>query len=425
MATTYLKIDKYSVAFGVSIKSSDLEKPKSSDAKKFAKQAKGAYSLAQSFESGVKLFSAPMGRKIEKAVVPGIAAFARLTEEHVSENHAWIIRLPDNQVCLQILEKRTPYSDEIVNVSDIGVAITNKYSELQLSEGFTVHITPDFDESFKAQFAGFHDLAVNDLLHAKALDSLRMQPVKDYNLTIVLALTTVVAFSFMGYDYFKSKKAAEKEVNIQTFVPVDQGKEYDANVTQQLSLAGYKGIDAVAVMEKVFHSSETSAGGWVMNTITCTQTQCSELWEKINGTHNTLKATFSDKLAFDSNQKTATHTQIIAGVASPILRESITDFSTLESLMLDKVEVINAISKVTLTFGPSKLFGLTKDQKAEQIPAEKQIRQGTFEIAGPVGIFFDITKQLPANVAVRTVIIEKLQSDADSTFVLKGDYFVK
>ena len=423
MPTTFLSVDKVSIAFGVSIKKSDKTSAKNSEAKAFARKARGAYSLAAQFEAGVRLFSAPHARNVKPMVVPGIAAFAKLTESHANENHAWIIRLPDNMACLQILEKRTPYSDEVMPVKDIALALTNKYAEMQLSQGFTLHITPDFDAAFQDEFPDAHELNVEDLLKAKAFAGLKMQSAKDYRRVAVLGVATVCMLGYFTYDHFKGKKQEEEIVKMPVIAQVDEGKEYEKNITQQLSSAGLTGTDALAIIEQI-SKQDTSVAGWVIPKVVCNQTQCTKTLEKKNGTRDSLQQAFSSGLSFLETQNDAVQVEPLNIKASSIDRSGLIDFQTFQSQFLAKVEAINQVVPITLMIGPIKLFGLAKNQKAEQIPADKQVHYGTFTVTGPLGVLRNFMSGIPTSAAIRTITIDKLQG-TDPTFSIQGEYFVK
>lgn len=425
MATSYIAVEAVSVGFGVSMKSSENPKPKNSEAKKFAKKAKGSFSLAHGFASGSKLFSATAGRRLNKTVIPAIAAFAKLTENHISENHIWIIKLSDDAACLQVLENRSPYSDEVMSIADIATAVTNKYSELQLRSGFVVHMTPDFDAEFSNQFSEIHALSVEELVKNSSIAAFKMQPVTDNTLSIVLGLCAVSLFSYMGYDYWNKAQEQEALSRISTIIPVDVSKEYEVNVKQMLTSAGMKGSDIAVSLEKVFHETHASVAGWSLTLLTCSPTQCSEIWERKNGTHASLREAFIENLTFDKDQTKAIHTQNMQSPVSAITPENLTNYTALEAKLIDLVEPLNEVGKLTLNLEPHKLYGLAANQKAEQIPTAKQIRSGNFEIRGPLGLAMEFIKQLPPNTAVRTVSVEKVQSETDPTFTVKGEYFVK
>jgi len=424
MATSYITVGSVSVGFGMSMKSSDKSKPKNSDAKQFAKQAKGSFALAHNFPSGAKLFSATTGRKLEKTIVPGIAVFAKLTEGHAKENHVWIVKISDETACVQVLENRSPYSDEVISITDVSTALTNKYSELQLSSGFVVHLTPGFNPEFEAQFSEVHLLSVQDLINASAVSAFKMQPLTDNTLSIVLGLCVVSLFGYMGYDYWSKAQEQEALSRIPTIIPVDVSKEYEANVKQLLLNAGLKGSDFAVSLEKIFRETNASVAGWSLTSITCNPTQCNEIWERKNGSQASLRKAFTSNLTF-SSQTSATHIQNIQTPTSAIVADGLTSYAELEASLIDMVDPINTVAKITVTFDPHKLYGLAANQKPEQIPANKQIRSGNFTFKGPLGLVIEFVQKLPTNTAVRTIKIDSIQNEADPVFTVQGEYFVK
>ena len=425
MSTSYITVGSVSVGFGLSVKSSDKPKPKNSDAKQFAKQAKGSFALAHNFPSGTKLFSATAGRKLEKTIVPGIAVFAKLTENHAKENHVWIIKISDEMACVQVLENRSPYSDEVISISDVSTALTNKYSELQLSSGFVLHLTPGFNPEFEAQFSEVHFLSVQDLINASSVSTFKMQPLTDNTLSVVLGFCVVSLFGYMGYDYWNKAQEQEALSKIPTIIPVDVSKEYEANVSQLLSNAGLKGSDIAVSLEKVFRETNASVAGWSLISMTCNPTQCNEIWEKKNGTQASLRKAFTTNLTFNANQTSATHIQSIQTPTSAIVADSLTNYTALEASIVDMVEPLNAVAKISVLFEPHKLYGLAANQKPEQIPPNKQIRSGNFTLKGPLGLAIEFIQKLPVNTAVRTVTIDSIQNEADPVFTVQGEYFVK
>ncbi len=426
MATTYISFEKMSVAFGVSMKTSDKAKPTKSDAKAFAKETRGAYFQMTQFSGGTKFFSATAGRTLEKVIVPAISAFATLAEQSQELSHAWIINLSDGMACLQILDNRTPYSDEIMLSSEIPAAIKNKYSELQLRDSFSVHITPGFGGEISALFPDAHILSVEDVLSRADIKTLKLQVLADYQLTVILSVCVVGMFGYLGYGYWQNQQEKAAVQSLTSTKPaVDPAKEYEANVDRLLASAGFTGLDAITEMEKTFHVTETSKAGWVMDNISCSATQCTEIWKLKNGTHTSLSSEFKNQVSFNPDQKTATHNQVISGKVGPVLRQSLSTFAELERTLNENVQLLSEVTSLKLTLGQPGVFGLTKDQKIEQIPPDKLVRSGAFEISGPVGIGNELIKKLPNNVAVRSYSITQLQREADAAFSLKGEYFVK
>lgn len=425
MSTQYITVDTVSVAFGVSLKSSDAAKSKKSDAKNFAKKAKGAYALAVSFPTGTKLLSAGLGRNLKKIVVPAIALFSQLAQKHSEENHVWIIKISDELACLQVIENKSPYSDEIINISDVATSLTNKYSELQLSSGFVVHITPNFDADFLEQFDGAHMLSVTDLVNNSLISDFKMSPVTDGSLAVVLGVSVVILFGYIGYDQYTKVREQDALAKLPKIIPSDVNKDYEMQVKDLLANAGLPGASFALTLEKILKDSNASEAGWSLTSFTCSAAQCTQSWERRNGSHASLQTAFKENLTFDKNQKTATLVQNIQTAATPILAESLGNYTALEASLLSITEPLSLVGKLTLVLEPHKIYGLKANQKAEQINAAKQIRSGNFVLTGPFGLATELLKKLPANTAIRTVSIDAIQNEANPTFTIKGEYFVK
>jgi hypothetical protein len=427
MATTYLKFGNRQIAFGVSIKNSAKDVAKKAEAKAYAKETSGAYYLAKEFQNKVILISASRAREKIKTVEPGIALFAEFTKNSTNKNQAWLIKLDDDRACLQIISEGVPYSDELMDESSLGDALVNKYGELQMSDAFNVYMTPGFSHSTGSSFPDASILEIDQLVGTTDPVLFKMSPMETMTVTVVLGVTALLVFSIIGIQKYKQEQQDRERMELAvTNTPfVDDSKKYEDNIRRLLTSAGFTGDAMVTLMDSTFKDSKLSVAGWVMTSMACSASQCTQSFSNKNGTHASLRQLFESQVTLNQDQKTAVRTFSLGGKNSAIEQEKLPKFSDIETSMNEGIQLLNPIVPIKLNLSQPSIFGLEKDMKIEKIPAEKQVRHGTVEITGPLGIVSEYVKALPENIAVQSLEISRVDVESDVTFTVKGEYFVK
>lgn len=429
MAAEIIKVGDVSVLFGVSLKSAQDTKRKK-EAKRFAQQARANYFSSGEFAGGAKLFAANVNKHAgkQKTVIPAIAAFAALTNAHDNENHAWLIKLANDLVCLQIVAGNSPYSDDIIDAGKAANTLADKYSELQLERGMTLHATGDFDDAFLSQFAEINKLDVQELLAHANINDIKMSLITNYAQLAVPAVAAISILAYYAYQYYDEQQAAALQQAKQQAAALSISKrdvvqDYEQSVNESLKNGVISSDSFLAEIEKAVFASDLTVAGWNLVKVDCTQTQCTKTYSQGNGSRADLKKTITKNLSV--SDKSANETVELRASASEILRENLVSQVQNDDYFFGVKESVNQIVTIDAVIDKAVIVGQIKLEDAQQIPADKKIYSGKFSLTAPLGLIKEIFPTLPKNLSVQQLTIEPITDVSTAKFTLSGEYFVK